>query len=208
MPNRPTAGGVFLPNYLNACNSPSSTGAQDPVTGDSLPTGLTPYKVWELSFSEAQSQQAPLPSIEQCYEGAYMWVQVDSSATAGDVQTGRAAFYKINAANNSVEPIATITSQDQATANTLWAGVFLNPITPGNWGVIFAGAGRVNVTFKSSLTNSGAIGDVVGVASGAAGLFDDTAATTTTALSVGIACVAPVANGTSPIYCRDLFYRI
>ena len=208
MPNRPTAGGVFLPNNLNACNSPSQTGAQDPITGNPIPTGLNPWKVWTLSFAEAQAQQAPSPSIEQCFEGDYMWVQVDSGATVAEVQTGMPAYYKLSALNNSVNPILTVTGYTGKTAQNFFAGVFLNPITPGNWGVIFNGGGRVNVVYASSLTNGApAIGDVIATKA-AAGGFDDAHATTTNSYSVGVALVQPVANGTSQVYMKQSFPRI
>ena len=206
MANAPTQG-VWLPNFVNACNSPYSTGAGDPITGNPLPTGLTPYKMFELSFIEAQASQAPSPSIEQLFEGSYIWVQVDSGATVAEVQTGLPAYYKIQTASNSVDPIATVTGYSGATAVNLFAGVFLNPITPGNWGVIFNGAGRVNVLYKSSLTNGApAIGDVIEF--GASGGFDDTSATAVTSKDFGRATVKPVANGTSQVLVQKLWYRI
>ena len=207
MPSTPTIGGVYTPTYINACNSPYSTGAGSQATGQSFPTGLNPWKVVALTFAEAQAQQAPSPSIEQLYEGDYLWAQVDSGATQADVATGKPAFYKIQTASNSVDPILTVTGVTGKSAQNLFAGVFLNPITVGNWGWIFNGAGRVNVLFKSSLTNnSAAIGDVVETT--AAASFDDTSATAVTAASIGIALVKPVANGTSPIYMANTYPRI
>ena len=207
MPSTPTIGGLFTPGPINACNSPSQTGSLSTITNQGYPTGLNPWKVVSLSFAEAQAQQAPSPSIEQLFEGDYMWAQVDSGATVSEVQVGKPAFYKLQTANNSVDPILTITGPTGKTAQNLFAGVFLNPITPGNWGFIFNGQGRVNVLFKSALTNnSAAIGDVIETTASAS--FDDTSATVTTAASVGIAVVKPVVNGTSSVYMPNSFPRI
>jgi len=214
MANSPTQG-VFKPNYLNACNSPTSTGAQDSVTGAAIPTGLNPYKVIELSFTEAQASQAPSPSIEQLFEGDYMWVQVDSGATQTEIATGRPAFFKLSPASNSVNPILTVTGPTGKTAQSLFAGVFLNPISVvnsaglpnGNWGFIFNGGGRVNVLYGATLTIGGgaAIGDVIETT--ATGTFDDTSASTVTNFSVGIALVKPIINGTSQVYMKQRFPR-
>ena len=210
MANEPTQG-IFLPNKLNACNTPWSTGAADPTGTQVLPTGLTPYKVIMLGFTEAQNLQVGPPSGEQLYEGAYQWVQVDSGAVAIEVNTGLAAYYKLPNPAAPVTALTTITSESAVSpvaGKNLFAGVFLNPITPGNWGFIFAGAGRVNVTFRQALTNgSPAQGDVVNVGGGQ-GTFDDGSATTVVAKTIGYATVAPTANGTSPIDIRGLIYRI
>jgi len=76
--------------------------------------------------------------------------------------------------------------------------VFLNPITVGNFGFIFSGRGRVNVTYKGSLGTAGAIGNTV-VCAGGSGTFDGGSATAIVAKTVGKQVVAAVANGTSPI---------
>lgn len=207
MPSTPTIGGVFTPGPINACNSPYSTGAGDTLTGATFPTGLNPWKVVSLSFAEAQAQQAPSPSIEQLFEGDYMWAQVDSGATASEVQTGKPAFYKLQTANNSVDPILTVIGVTGKTAQNLFAGVFLNPITPGNWGWIFNGGGRVNVLYSAVTVGGGAaIGNVVETT--ASNSFDAVSATATTAASVGIAVVKPVVAGTSPVYMKQSFPRI
>ena len=197
MPNTP-AFGAFLPGFLNGCNSTSPFGAAD-AYGTNYPTGTTNRKVIELSFGEAQQLQAPSPSIEQLYEGLYQWVQVDSGATQSEVNTGLAAFYKINTANNNVNAIATVTSETAGGSSNLFAGVFLNPITIGNFGFIFSGRGRVNVTYKSSLGTSGSIGNTV-VFGGGGGTFDGGSATSVVAKTVGVQVVAATANGTSPVF--------
>ncbi len=212
MPNRPTAGGVYIPGgYLNTCNSASVTGSQDPVTGAAYPTGLTAGVVVEVSDAEAAPLSNPR-SANNLFGGDYQWVQVDSGATAANVQAGRGAFLKLDATGvaEGVEPESgysnyVVTDQAGAAADTMFCGVFLNAITPGNWGFIFVGRGRVNVTYKSSVT-AGTIGNQVLVASSAAGLFD--AATTFTQLTIGQATTAAVANGTSACWIKNTYARV
>jgi hypothetical protein len=209
MANVPTQG-VFLPAKLNACNFPTSTGAVDSTGTQVLPTGLTPYKVIELGFAEAQALQVAPPSVEQLFEGAYQWVQVDSGAVAAEVNAGLAAYYKLPNPAAPVTALTTITSESSvspAASKSLFAGVFLNPITPGNWGFIFVGAGRVNATFKTTLGTNGAQGNTV-VVGGGAGTFDGGSASTELATTIGLQTVAASGGGTSTIYCRELFYRI
>ena len=206
MANSPTQG-VFMPNWLNACNSPGKTGSQDQITGVDIPTGLNPYKVVEMSFAGAQASQAPAPSIEQLFEGDYMWVQVDSGATQSEIVTGKPAFFKLSPSGNSVNPILTVTGPTSKTAQSLFAGVFINPITAGNWGFIFNGGGRVNVLYGATLTigAGAAIGDVIETTS--TGSFDDTSASVVTNFSVGNALVKPIINGTSQVYIPNRFPR-
>lgn len=213
MANNPTIG-VFIPStYLNSVNTTNQYGAGD-AYGNTYPTGLTIGKQIEIGTGAAQALTNPA-GANQLFEGAYQFIQVDSGATAAYVQPGRAAFLKLNPGGTAgIEPEPgftnfSVTSQDQADANTLIAGVFINAITPGNYGFIFVGGGRVEVNYKSSLTTgSPAIGDQVGVASGANGLFDDISATATSALTVGTAVTVPVANGTSAIYVENIYQRI
>jgi len=205
--NNPTVG-VFIPGtYLNACNSPYPNGQGD-TYGNTYPSGLTIGKQIEIGTGAAAALTNPA-GANQLFEGTYQWIQVDSGATAAYVQPGRAAFMKLDPGGTAgVEPMAgainfTVTSQDQADANTLWAGVFIEAIPPGNYGFIFVGGGRVEVNYAASLTAGQAIGDSIGVKSGNNGLFDDlaTAASgTASQFSMGIAVTVPVANGTSAIY--------
>lgn len=214
MPSVPTVG-VFIPStYLNLCNSTTVTGAPDPVTGNPYPTGLNAGKVIEIGDPQAAALTNPA-TANQLFGGAYQWVQVDSGATAANVAAGRIAFFKLDPGGTAgLQPETgytnmVVTSQDQADSNNLWAGVFLNSITPGNWGFIFVGAGRVEATYASSVTVGGpAIGDVVGVKASGAGLWDDISATVLGPLALGIAVVTPVANGTSAVYMPNIRYRI
>ncbi|MDE2099391.1 MAG: hypothetical protein KGL39_19220 [Patescibacteria group bacterium] len=213
MANSPTIG-VFIPgNYLNACNSAYMTGAGD-AYGNTYATGLTIGKVIEIGTQAAASLTNPA-GANQLFEGAYQWIQVDSGATAAYVQPGRAAFIKLDPGGTAgVNPEIgfvnlTVTSQDQADSINLRAGVFIEAIPPGNYGFIFVGAGRVEVTYRPALTNgSPALGDAVGVYTSGNGLFDDISATTINLATMGRAVVVPVANGTSPMYVPDIIYRL
>ncbi len=213
MPNRPTAGGAYIPGgYLNKCNTQFVTGQGDPYSGAAyLGGGATAGMMIEVSDAEAQPLSDPSQS-SKLYGGAYQWVQVDSGATAANVNTGRGAFLKLDApgVGAGVEPESgysnyVVTDQANADADAFVCGVFLNPITPGNWGFIFVGGGRVNVTYKSSLTAT-TLGNSVNVSASSAGLFDS--ATTFTALTIGVAATTPIANGTSACWIQDIFYRI
>jgi len=204
MANNPTVG-VFIPgNYLNQCNSPYSTGAGD-VYGNSYPTGLNVGKQIEIGTTLAQSLTNPA-GANQLFEGAYQWIQVDSGATAANVQPGLAAFIKLDPGSTAgVEPQngwqqMTVTDQSHADSINLWAGVFIEAIPPGNYGFIFVGAGRVEVTYRAALSNAGTLGDIVGVYTSGNGFFDDLGATTVSPVDVGFAVTTPIANGTSAIY--------
>ena len=204
MANNPTVG-VFIPgNYLNQCNSPYPTGAGD-VYGNSYPTGLNVGKQIEIGTTLAQSLTNPA-GANQLFEGAYQWIQVDSGATAANVQPGLAAFIKLDPGSTAgVEPQngwqqMTVTDQSHADSINLWAGVFIEAIPPGNYGFIFVGAGRVEVTYRAALSNAGTLGDIVGVYTSGNGFFDDLGATTVSPVDVGFAVTTPIANGTSAIY--------
>lgn len=209
MANNPTVG-VFIPaTYLNAVNTPYPTGAGD-VYGNTYPTGLNPGKQIEISDVQASNLDDP-SGATQLFGGAYQFVKVDSGATAANVAAGRIAFLKLDPGGTAgVEPMSgfaspVVTSQDQNDANNMWAGVFINSITPGNHGFIFVGGGRVEANYATSLTVGGpAIGDVVGVKAASSGLFDDISATVLGPLALGIAVTTPIANGTSAIYMPNI----
>jgi hypothetical protein len=214
MANQPTIG-VFVPSYLNACNSPGPTGQQD-AYGNDFPTGLNPGKLIELGTNEAQELAAPGTSL---YDGAYMWVQLDSGATAANAVQGLAAYIKLDTGSSqgvlpeTAYQVPIVTTEDKAASTNLFAGVFLNPATlngqantptPGNWIFIFVGAGRASVQYKSSVTDT-TLGDAVNCAGGS-GTFD--AATTLSIKSVGKAVTAPANSALGVAYFNEIFYRL
>jgi len=212
MANNPTVG-VYIPStYLNTCNVTNPTGAQD-AYGTVYPTGLNAGKQIEISDAQAKNLTNPL-TANVLFGGAYQFVQVDSGATASEIAAGRIAFLKLDPGGTTgLQPEKgftnmVVTGQTTNDANNLWAGVFINTITPGNWGFIFVGGGMVEATYASSLTAGQAIGDIVGVKATSGGLFDDISATVLGPLALGIAVTAPVANGTSAIYMPTIRERM
>lgn len=165
MPNIPTIG-LFIPGYLNTCNSSSPSGQGDSY-GNIYPSGLTPGKVIELSAPEARSVAAPNTNL---YDGAYQWVQLDSGATASLATDGLSAWVRTGSQGSQTGfpqidyEIPVVTTADQANTlgepdTALFAGVFINPatvggvantVTPGNYCFIFVGAGRATVTYNGS----------------------------------------------------------
>lgn len=133
----------------------------------------------------------------------YQLVQVDSGATAANVKTGTMAFLKSEAAGSGT---VVVTSEDVQTTDVV-AGIFLNSITPGNYGAICV-AGKVNALFASSLTAGQNIGDQVGFGKGAGELDDIAVATgSTTGKVIGTAITAPAASTASPINLK-LCYQV
>jgi len=218
MANQPTVG-VFLPSYLNTCNSTSVTGAGD-NNGLRYPTGLNAGKLIELGPGEAQNLAAPGTNL---YDGAYMWVKLDSSATASLATEGLAAYIRLDsgptqgALPETSYNVPTVTTEDIVTqigsSVNLFAGVFINPATvsgqantptPGNWLFIFVGAGRCKVNYKAGIT-SGVLGNAVNCGAGS-GQFD--AATTSGITSVARAVTLPVSSTSGLAYFKDIFYRL
>jgi hypothetical protein len=201
MANYKAPGGYIAAKYINAVNTPTASGAQDPVTGASYPTGATRGDIIVLSAEEATALQAPTTTL---YEGTYQLVQVDSAATAANCTIGKAAYTKYSNGVNAV------TDASHADAVNAFAGVFINPTayapTPGSHVYIFRGNGRVNLAFGTLTNGSPAIGDIVNTI-GTAGLFDDASATALTSRTVGIATAAPATNTTSVVLIQNDYSR-
>lgn len=146
----------YIPQALNLANSPNGYAFTEPVTGITIPGGgLNPGDLIRLTLSEATALSTGLGAANALYEGQYQWVQVDSGATAGNVKRGTIACLTTVAKGNAV-----VTDYAHALANNLIIGVFLNSITPGNWGWIQI-SGRASVLGAASFTATPAIGDVV-----------------------------------------------
>lgn len=217
MANVPTIG-VFLPSFLNACNSPGPTGQTD-AYGLTYPSGLNPGKVIELGPNEAQGLAAPGTNL---YDGAYQWVLLDSGATAANATVGLAAYIRLDsgAVQGALPETAynapSVTTSDAATSSGIFAGVFLNPATlngqangptPGNWTMLFVGAGRAVVQVGTTAT------PVLGApinAGGTAGVFNQTATISVVAAAptVAQAVQVPVASTPCLAYFKDIAYRI
>src|SRR5208282_1556361 len=116
-----------------------------------------------LSEAEASIYQYGSNAI---YGAIYQPVYVDSGATAAEVAVGKVAFTKDTGttAGTGAKTYA-VTGQGGADAVDLIAGVFLNTITPGNYGIICVG-GKVAVKYRNTPSVTPAVGDYVGVFSG------------------------------------------
>jgi hypothetical protein len=220
MPNLPGAAGVFLPSYLNTCNSPGPSGQQD-AYGLNYPSGLTPGKMIQLAPGEAQALAAPGTTL---YDGAYQWILLDSGATATNATAGMAAYVRLDSGptvgalpetdyNNG-----SVTTYDQVTneaATSLFAGVFINPATlngvaagptPGNYTWLFVGAGRVQVNIATATGTT--VGNTVVPQGSSSSGFTSNNSNTWDATTLGVAVTIPsVANG-CVVWAKNILYRI
>jgi hypothetical protein len=139
------------------------------------------------------------------YGGCYQMIHVNAVATAANVAVGKIAYLVDSGV--STGPINfDVTDETHATSSALPVGVYLNSITPGNYGFIFIGGGKVNVAFKSGLTNgTPAVGDNVNVGAGS-GLVDDISAKTVapTGLHIGNSLTIPATAATSAIWMSSI----
>jgi hypothetical protein len=193
---------------VNSCNDTSPSGVTDQVTGQPIYIGdLNRGVYFDLTNEEAAALSDTVSPLVKLYAGRYRRVQVDSGATAANVKTGTIGLMpSLAAMSQDVAPVGVptenvVTSYDQPIGNT--AGgvrpvVFLNAITPGNFGFVQE-LGIATVLGKSGLTAAApAVGDVI--VSTTSGLVDDptqsgspTYATLKTVL--GQAVDLPVSNG-------------
>ncbi len=221
--------GIWLPGALNTLNSSSPT-AQADIAGNPYYMGLNPGKLVVLSTQEAQSAAATgtIVSGSTLYDGSYQAVQLDSGATAAYALAGAPAFMLLNegavqgTSPESAYQVPVVTTADQAylfygtvaLANAFFCGVFINPSTvngastaptPGNWTMIFAGAGRVavNVGSVASVT----LGTSVFPDTNHLGKFESTANKPVTPGAAGIA-MSTATNGNQGIaYYPDIIFR-
>jgi len=195
----------ILPTWLaiNACNDTSASGMTDLRTGAPVNAGgLNQGDYFDLTNEEANNASYKTNGI--LYSGRYRRVQVDSGATASNVKTGTIglmpslAVVGVNPLGTKNPPMNIVTSWDQSIGGVVRPVVFLNSITPGNFGFVQE-LGVANVLGKASLTAAApAIGDLI--IGGTSGLVDDP--TQSTALTyaleaniIGKAIDLPKANG-------------
>jgi len=190
MPFHPT-----LPTWvaLNAANSTSSTGNTDLRTGQAIQGGnLVPGDYFDLTNPEANNLSYSVNGI--LYAGRYRWVQVDSGATAANVKTGTIglmpslAVVGLNPLGTRNPPMNIVTSYDQGIglATNVRPVVFLNAITPGNWGFVQE-LGIATVLGAASLTGTPAIGVLINsVASGLSDVPSNTTAVVKTTVGTAI----------------------
>jgi hypothetical protein len=212
--------GIWLPGPLNTLNSVSPTGQAD-IAGNPYFMGMNEGKIIVLVPNEAQSAAAPGTTL---YDGSYQIVQLDSSATAGLATEGYAAYIRLDSGatqgtySSTDYVVPTVTTGDKAATlglQNFFCGIFINPATvggqpngptPGNWTIIFTGAGRANVQYGGTV--NGAVGDgVFPNVLTANGTFESTNGASGTVVSTGIATVKPVAASMGVAYYKDPIYR-
>lgn len=155
-----------------------------------------------------------LSTATALFGGIYQAIQVDTAATAANVAAGKAAFILDTAAGGAANSGAlgyVVTDEAHALALTLIAGVFLNSITPGNFGFIQV-HGKAVVLYNGALTDPGVVGDSVVVKGAGDGTFDALAlATATTNLTmgknIGFAIQASVISSLKTVQMRGLLGR-
>lgn len=181
---------------LNAVNDPMAGGVQNSVSG--IQIARDPGQLGGFYYlTEAEASQRYGAQASPLYAGIYQYVQVVATSVAP--AQGRAACYSVlpTSYTNSLQNYivtATTTVENQS----FFAGVFLNAITPGNFGWIQI-AGVATCQLIATLTGTTGIGAVVTLDPvGTTGKFDTAlAAAQTTALAklnVGTAITA-AANG-------------
>jgi hypothetical protein len=166
---------------LNASNDTSASGMADQYTS-------FPYNAGGLNLGDyfdctsAEAYRNCKPSVGTLYCGRYRRIQVDSGATAANVKTGTIGLLASQAAASQdigniggALPVSmnVVTSYDKAigSGSTVRPVVFLNAITPGNFGWVQE-LGVATVLGKNPLTAAAPVsGDVLITATG--GVVDD-----------------------------------
>lgn len=102
---------------LNSANYTTSTGMQDPVTGQPEPGGaLNVGDYADLTNQEAYENCNPATGL--LFEGRYRYVQVDSSATAANVKTGTIGYLRAGGSSGSVKTVVIATAGSGQTNGT------------------------------------------------------------------------------------------
>lgn len=162
-----------------------------------LAGGLNVGDYFDLTNPEANQLSYLTNGI--LYAGRYRRVKVDSGATAANVKTGTiglmpslAVITDLNPAGVKNVPMNVVTSYDQAIGNStgMRPVVFLNSITPGNYGFVQE-LGVATVLGKSGglQKTTPAVGDMIN--SSTSGLVDDPTTQTMGVLFLGKAVDLP-----------------
>jgi hypothetical protein len=139
----------ILPTWLaiNNCNFTSPTGLTDLRTSQ-------PYYAGGLNLgdyfdtTETEANNASYKTNGTLHAGRYRMVQVDSGATAGNVKTGTIGYMLAG----GQPQLNLVTSYDKAIVGA-HPVVFLNSITPGNYGFVQE-LGVATVLCNTSITKS------------------------------------------------------
>ena len=161
-----------------------NNGSGDSVVGGTLtgaPAGIG-AQAWQQNlpgdrviFSPADALAYSNNSVGNLYTGTYRYVGTRNNSTSSPT-LGRAAFWDCTATgtgNNissaACDALYQVNSDGNATGytNSLFAGVFINNTTKGNWGWIQE-SGKASCQFRSGITGTAAIGAGVYVVGGVA----------------------------------------
>ena len=171
---------------LNSSNDVSASGINDPVTGAQIFIGDLDLGVY-FDLTEAEANSMSYTAVGTLHAGRYRRIKVDSGATASNIRTGTIGLMKSLALGVNV-----VTSYDQGLASGLHPVVFLNVITPGNFGFVQE-LGDASVLGAAAITKgSPAVGDIVN--SVASGLVDDPTVQENVPATIGTAMQVPVAS--------------
>jgi hypothetical protein len=161
-------GGPYLAyNWLNAANDSVIGGAVS-----TAPSGATNVSQWQQNllgdrflFDAAGALAVSNNTVGNLYAGLYQYVGTRNNSTSSPVR-GRAAFWDLAANGTGNNISSSISDQkyqvtsDGNTANstnTMFAGVFINNITAGNYGFIQIN-GKASLGFRAAITGTPAIG--------------------------------------------------
>ena len=155
-----------------------------------------------------------LSTGDALYGAIYQLVQLDSGATSANAVAGRAAFLLDTATGGSANSGAAgyvVTDEANAASVNHLCGIFLNTITPGNFGII-AVHGKVGVYYDAAVTSLLVAGSSVILKGGGIGTFNNVVgALAFTGANIGTylghALEAPVASSIKRAYIRNLFGR-
>lgn len=145
----------YIPGLMNNTNLPTPNAFTEPITGLPIPgSGLVLGDIMTVTPKEANmlATQPGKPSAFPLYEGDYQFVGLDAAATVANVGVGKVAYLLSNARGNLV-----VTDGSHAANQNLITGVFINALTPGNYGWVQI-AGRASVFFPAA---GGTVGDSV-----------------------------------------------
>ncbi len=178
----------ILPTWLalNACDDESPTGMEDlRLQQPYFAGGLNLGDYFDLTEQEANNMSDT--SVGTLHAGRYRRVQVDSGATAANVKTGTIGLMT---AGDQPE-LNIVTSYDKGIAGA-HPVVFLNSITPGNYGFIEE-LGIANVLCAASLQKASPnTGDLLEMTT--SGLVDDRTTQTVNQNTIGLALSPPSPN--------------
>lgn len=163
---------------LNGCNDTSPTGFTDVRTGATVyGGGLNLGDFFDLTEQEANTLSNTSTGI--LHAGRYRRVQVDSGATASNVKTGTIGYMVAG----GQPQLNLVTSYDKGIVGA-HSVVFLNAITPGNYGFVQE-LGVATCLCGSSITKAGPnTGDICNATTN--GVVDDPTSQNVIGATLGI----------------------